>query len=693
MCSWPGLVSAHRSDDGDDDRVRVFSTGRKMNQNGANMLPNRVPKVETNQSRRIANGQPASSVQQQQPSQVINGRRGNSNGVSIEEVPSAQYIDNINGQAPKYDEEKLPLFLIKLWNIVEDPTIQSIVHWDESGASFHIADPYSFCRNVLPHYFKHNNLNSLIRQLNMYGFRKMTPLNQGGLTRTESDQDHLEFSHPYFVQGHPELLVHIKRKQSTRTEDKNMSVQTQQNLDLLMSEVRTLREKHRNMEAKMNSLTKENRQLWDQMSNMRQQHNRQAAVVKKLFHFLVSMVQPNLSKRVAKRGVLAIDEYPGSSSPTPKRARPDGQGPSAPAQYSANSNAVNANPLTSNNFCEMLEALQRELQEPPVRRFSNNAGPLIADVTDEFGSSPGAASRGNSFSDVNGEIVGNGVGVTTYSGPSSREVSPSPNVVTPQSKPSPEPTNALTFEQQFGNQVSSGPYLGSGPLLPEPTYKPPVTQKMANQMIDSNINRKQPKRSFKNQNQYAGNATVYQPTGQIVQHNPNVQGSLMYEPQNQVALQKRDVDPIDPKSNLNSLNYDHQESYSPSLVMSPTLERQISQELQEYLNGVDFSIENCRDLINAHDWDNFGDNLEEDYSKYEQNGPQQLALEHMPKNDGLGQNIDPQMQMVSPAIGDLNGFDPFAEGGYPSVPVDQEQVDQYPTTPVLLTPGSSPSRM
>lgn len=44
------------------------------------------------------------------------------------------------------------------------------------------------------------------------GFRKMTPLSQGGLTRTESDQDHLEFSHPCFVQGRPELLSQIKRK-------------------------------------------------------------------------------------------------------------------------------------------------------------------------------------------------------------------------------------------------------------------------------------------------------------------------------------------------------------------------------------------------------------------------------------------------------------------------------------------------
>jgi hypothetical protein len=81
------------------------------------------------------------------------------------------------------DDEKIPLFLIKLWNIVEDPVHYEVVRWDESGYSFHILEPYSFCRNVLPQYYKHNNLNSLIRQLNMYGFRKMTPIERTSLAR------------------------------------------------------------------------------------------------------------------------------------------------------------------------------------------------------------------------------------------------------------------------------------------------------------------------------------------------------------------------------------------------------------------------------------------------------------------------------------------------------------------------------
>ncbi|KHN72761.1 hypothetical protein Tcan_17790 [Toxocara canis] len=38
----------------------------------------------------------------------------------------------IVGQLPREDE-KMPLFLIKLWNIVEDAAYQNVIRWDEPG--------------------------------------------------------------------------------------------------------------------------------------------------------------------------------------------------------------------------------------------------------------------------------------------------------------------------------------------------------------------------------------------------------------------------------------------------------------------------------------------------------------------------------------------------------------------------------
>lgn len=38
------------------------------------------------------------------------------------------------------------------------------------GKSFHIIDNYGFCEIVLPRYFKHKNIASFVRQLNLCNF-------------------------------------------------------------------------------------------------------------------------------------------------------------------------------------------------------------------------------------------------------------------------------------------------------------------------------------------------------------------------------------------------------------------------------------------------------------------------------------------------------------------------------------------
>ncbi|MED6237070.1 stress-responsive transcription factor hsf1, partial [Ataeniobius toweri] len=79
-----------------------------------------------------------------------------------------------------------------------------------SGTSFHVFDQGRFSKEVLPKFFKHNNMASFIRQLNMYGFRKVVHIEQGGLVKPEKDDT--EFQHPFFVRGQEQLLENIKRK-------------------------------------------------------------------------------------------------------------------------------------------------------------------------------------------------------------------------------------------------------------------------------------------------------------------------------------------------------------------------------------------------------------------------------------------------------------------------------------------------
>ncbi|WOO79234.1 Heat stress transcription factor B-2a [Vanrija pseudolonga] len=115
-------------------------------------------------------------------------------------------------------------FVGKLYSMLEDEKIAKsrLLFWSEDGTSFVCPNPTEFSKDVLPNYFKHNNWQSFVRQLNMYSFNKVSDL----YSTANSDPQAWEFRHPLFRRGEPNLLARIKRK-STRpsnTEGNNAPV-------------------------------------------------------------------------------------------------------------------------------------------------------------------------------------------------------------------------------------------------------------------------------------------------------------------------------------------------------------------------------------------------------------------------------------------------------------------------------------
>ncbi|CAD8123315.1 unnamed protein product [Paramecium sonneborni] len=97
------------------------------------------------------------------------------------------------------DIKQVPSFLIKLYEILESE--QAVVCWNKEGTAFYIQDPAQLTEQILPQYFKHRNYQSFLRQLNMYGFKKLKNI-----------QGKNEFQHQQFRKGVKNNLQKIKRR-------------------------------------------------------------------------------------------------------------------------------------------------------------------------------------------------------------------------------------------------------------------------------------------------------------------------------------------------------------------------------------------------------------------------------------------------------------------------------------------------
>lgn len=106
----------------------------------------------------------------------------------------------VERKTPKKPLENINSFLYKLWTLVNDESVSSI-YWSHDGEKVVIENPTKFTAKVLvandKQLFKTKNIASFIRQLNLYGFRRV---------KESCGKIPLIFKNEFFKKGQPDLL-------------------------------------------------------------------------------------------------------------------------------------------------------------------------------------------------------------------------------------------------------------------------------------------------------------------------------------------------------------------------------------------------------------------------------------------------------------------------------------------------------
>lgn len=97
--------------------------------------------------------------------------------------------------------------------MVNDSVTDHLVRWndEDEDSGFMILDPSEFEKQVLPQYFKKTNMDSFIRQLNIYEFHK----------KNRRQKVCKVFYNENFKRDNRELLINIKRNAPSKNNQKD----------------------------------------------------------------------------------------------------------------------------------------------------------------------------------------------------------------------------------------------------------------------------------------------------------------------------------------------------------------------------------------------------------------------------------------------------------------------------------------
>ncbi|KAK9383507.1 uncharacterized protein V2V93DRAFT_362008 [Kockiozyma suomiensis] len=175
-----------------------------------------------------------------------------------------------------------PAFVLKLWNMVNDPANSAHITWMPDGTSFQVVGREQFERTVLPRYFKHSNFSSFVRQLNMYGWHKVQDVTAGAM---HSGEETWQFHSPNFIRGREDLLDNIVRNRGSKGSDD----EEEPDIHQLLEEVEVIRQSQLAVAEQLKQIRQDNELLWRESYQTRDRHQSFSETLEKILRFLASV--------------------------------------------------------------------------------------------------------------------------------------------------------------------------------------------------------------------------------------------------------------------------------------------------------------------------------------------------------------------------------------------------------------------
>ncbi|CDZ96802.1 Heat shock transcription factor [Phaffia rhodozyma] len=228
-------------------------------------------------------------------------------------------------------DDKVPAFLHKLSRMVDDPELDPYIHWSEDGESFVVPNSETFSKEVLPKFFKHQNFNSFVRQLNMYRFNKVMDDRQGSL-KPETPTGYLVYKGPNFRRGQADLLGVISRKGKQKASSAAAATGMNGNISMkgspivpvegaidattTFNSIAQLRAQQTILSDELKELQNSNQHLWQEALASRKRHKRHQDTTDRILRFLAGVFGPSAARDIASDGGSSAGVGPPSHDPT-----------------------------------------------------------------------------------------------------------------------------------------------------------------------------------------------------------------------------------------------------------------------------------------------------------------------------------------------------------------------------------------